>query len=47
MAALLSNEIQNTDKISVFVSECHRMGLEILPPDLNASQLRFAPETMP
>ena len=44
MAALLSNEIQNTDKISVFVSECHRMGLEILPPSLNASQLRFAPE---
>jgi DNA polymerase-3 subunit alpha len=47
MAALLSNEIQNTDKISVFVAECHRMGLEILPPDLNASQLRFAPETGP
>jgi DNA polymerase-3 subunit alpha len=47
MAALLSNEIQNTDKIGVFVAECHRMGLEILPPDLNASQLRFAPETGP
>ncbi len=47
MAALLSNEIQNTDKIGVFVSECHRMGLDILPPDLNASQLRFAPETGP
>ncbi len=45
MAALLSNEIHNTDKIGVFVSECHRMGLEILPPDLNASQLRFSPET--
>jgi DNA polymerase-3 subunit alpha len=47
MAALLSNEIHNTDKISVFVSECHRMGLEILPPNLNASQLRFTPETTP
>jgi DNA polymerase III subunit alpha len=45
MAALLSNEIHNTDKISVFVSECHRMGIEILPPDLNASRLRFTPET--
>jgi DNA polymerase-3 subunit alpha len=44
MAALLSNEIHNTDKIGVFVSECHRMGIEILPPDINASQLRFAPE---
>ena len=46
MAALLSNEIHNTDKISVFVSECHRMGIEILPPDLNASRLRFNPEIM-
>jgi DNA polymerase-3 subunit alpha len=44
MSALLSNEIQNTDKISVFVVECHRMGIDILPPDLNRSQLRFAPE---
>ncbi|MEZ5434794.1 MAG: hypothetical protein R3F31_27245 [Verrucomicrobiales bacterium] len=26
MAALLSNEINNTDKISVFVAECQRMG---------------------
>ena len=47
MAALLSNEIHNTDKISVFVSECHRMNLEILPPDINASQLRFTPELTP
>lgn len=47
MAALLSNEIQNTDKIGVFVSECHRIGLELLPPDINKSQLRFAPELAP
>jgi len=47
MAGLLSNEINNTDKIGVFVAECHRMGIEILPPDLNASQLRFAPEKTP
>jgi len=47
MAGLLSNEIHNTDKIGVFVAECHRMGLEILPPDLNASRLRFAPEKTP
>src|SRR6218665_3358415 len=47
LAGLLSNEIHNTDKISVFVAECHRMGIEIPPPDLNASKLRFAPETTP
>ena len=47
MAALLSNEINNTDKISVFVAECHRMKMEILPPNLNKSGLRFLPETTP
>lgn len=47
MAGLLSNEINNTDKIAVFVSECHRMNIEILPPDLNRSKLRFAPEQLP
>jgi DNA polymerase-3 subunit alpha len=46
MAGLLSNEINNTDKIGVFVAECHRMGIEILPPDLNQSKLRFAPEKL-
>src|ERR1051326_4279087 len=41
MAGLLSNEINNTDKISVFVAECKRMGISILPPDLNKSRLKF------
>ena len=44
MAGLLSNEINNTDKISVFVSECQRMGIPILPPDINKSGLKFTPE---
>ncbi len=46
MAALLSNEINNTDKISVFVAECQRMGIPILAPDVNRSSLKFAPETI-
>ena len=44
MAGLLSNEINNTDKISVFVGECKRMGVAILPPDVNRSALKFIPE---
>jgi len=44
MAGLLSNEINNTDKISIFVGECKRMGLSILPPDVNRSGLKFVPE---
>jgi DNA polymerase-3 subunit alpha len=47
MAGLLSNEINNTDKISVFVGECRRMGISILPPDINKSGLKFVPETVP
>ncbi|MGI9088253.1 MAG: DNA polymerase III subunit alpha [Chthoniobacterales bacterium] len=44
MAGLLSNEIDNTEKISVFVGECKRMGIPILPPDVNRSSLKFTPE---
>ena len=44
MSALLSNEINNTDKISVFVEECKSMGIKVLPPDVNRSQLKFSPE---
>src|SRR5258705_9495154 len=46
MACLLSNEINNTDKISIFVGECRRMGVSILPPDVNKSGLKFIPETL-
>jgi DNA polymerase-3 subunit alpha len=44
MAALLSNEINNTAKIAGLVADCRRMGIEILPPDVNRSGLKFAPE---
>jgi DNA polymerase-3 subunit alpha len=44
MAAVMSNEVSNTDKISVFVGECERMGITILPPDVNKSGLKFTPE---
>jgi len=44
MAALLSNELANTDKIQQFVAEARRMGIEVLPPDINASDVRFTVE---
>lgn len=47
MAGVLSNEINNMDKISIFVAECQRMGIDILAPDVNRSFLKFAPETKP
>jgi DNA polymerase-3 subunit alpha len=47
MAGLLGNEINNTDKIATFVGECARMGIAILPPDVNRSALTFLPEEIP
>ena len=44
MCAVLSNEVDDTDKISFYVDETKRMGLTLLPPDLNRSMLKFAPE---
>jgi DNA polymerase-3 subunit alpha len=43
---LLSNEINNTEKIAVLVAECKRMGITILPPDVNRSGLKFIPEAV-
>lgn len=44
MSALLSSEVSNTDKITDYVGECRRMGIAILPPDVNQSALKFQPE---
>ena len=44
MAATLSSEVDNTDKISFLLAECQRMGIDILPPDVNSHPLQFIPE---
>ncbi|MCH7880888.1 MAG: DNA polymerase III subunit alpha [Proteobacteria bacterium] len=43
MAAVLSADMDNTDKIVTLIDECRAMHLEILPPDINQSNYRFAP----
>jgi DNA polymerase-3 subunit alpha len=42
MAALLTSVGTNKDKMAVYLSETRRMGVKVLPPDVNESQLRFA-----
>ena len=42
MAALLSSVMNNTSKMAFYVEECRRMGIEVLPPDINESQEYFA-----
>ncbi|MBU2977876.1 DNA polymerase III subunit alpha [Alteromonas sp. C1M14] len=41
MAAVMSADMDNTDKIVTLVDEVDRMGLKILPPDLNAGRYKF------
>lgn len=41
MAALLTIESQNTDKLGTYLHECKELGVPILGPDLNASELAF------
>jgi DNA polymerase-3 subunit alpha len=41
MAALLSNELDNTDKIAGFVAEAKLMGIAVLPPSVNESGAVF------
>lgn len=46
LCGLMSNEANN-DKIGVFIQEANRMGIEVLPPDVNKSMLKFTPEMTP
>lgn len=41
MAALLTSEMADTDKIVKYMDECRQMGIEILPPDVNESVSSF------
>lgn len=43
MAANLSSEINNKDRVIILSNEVRSMGLEILPPDINYSEVYFAP----
>lgn len=37
MSALLSNEVEKGDKVVSFIEECKKMGIKVLPPDINES----------
>ncbi len=41
MAALLSSEIGNTDKVVEYINEARELGLDVLPPDVNESGFKF------
>jgi len=41
MAAVMSADMDNTDKVVILIEECREMELTLLPPDINISQYRF------
>ena len=44
MAALLTTDKDNTDKLVRYINECRGMGIEVLPPDINTSAYDFTVE---
>ncbi len=43
MAALLTSETGNTEKVVKYINESRGMGITVLPPDVNSSDLNFTP----
>ena len=44
LAALMTFDLGNTDKLNVFRQELDRLGIRLLPPDINRSEVTFAVE---
>lgn len=41
MAALLTGIMTNTDKVALYIADSRRFGIEVLPPDVNESEVTF------
>src|SRR5205085_4515046 len=41
--SMMTNDMADTEKLSLYIAEARAMGIEILPPDVNESQVHFAP----
>ncbi|MCW2631841.1 MAG: dnaE, partial [Pseudonocardia sp.] len=43
MAALLTSVGDDKDKMAIYLAECRKMGIKVLPPDVNESEQNFTP----
>jgi DNA polymerase-3 subunit alpha len=43
LCAMMTNDMSDTEKLSEYIKEAHSMGVQVLPPDVNESQVTFAP----
>jgi DNA polymerase-3 subunit alpha len=41
MAAQISSIMESTTQVSLYIQECKRLGIEVLPPDINSSHEKF------
>ena len=41
MASLMSSVLDNQNKLAVYMAECHSLGIQVLPPDVNSSSYGF------
>ncbi len=41
LSALLTSVLGNSSKVAVYMEECHRLGIKVLPPHVNYSNLKF------
>jgi len=42
MAAVMTSDYDDTDRLAIEITECKHMGIDVLPPDINESFLEFA-----
>jgi DNA polymerase-3 subunit alpha len=42
MAALMTSDYDDTDRLAIEITECRKLGIDVLPPDVNESFLEFA-----
>ncbi|CAN5334909.1 DNA polymerase III subunit alpha [soil metagenome] len=42
MAALMTSDFDDTDRLAIEITECQHMGIDVLPPDVNQSFVEFA-----
>ena len=45
MAALLEGDLEKFDRVILDLKECERLGIEVLPPDVNKSDYYFKTKT--
>jgi len=43
MAALLTSVMDNSDKVAAYIEDCRKLGIQVLPPDVNESRESFTP----